>query len=543
MKHILSFSAAMLFTVSLFAQGEMDALRFSGNDLTGTARGMAMSGAFGALGGDITGISTNPAGIGVYRSSEVVTTLNFENVSSKTEFTNNKFKFNFDNVAYVGYFPTGTDGLKAFQFGFSYNRLKNFDRKYGTAGNNLNSSLTDYMALDANRLGLQEGHIGMDIDGKNDPFLGGGWLPIFGYNGYLINPPMSSLNGTQITGDEYKTILHDGEILSNDLLVEEKGSIAAYDFTLGANVSDILSLGMTLTVTDIQYKMYSSYIEEPNGGGLFELENWLETNGTGFGVKLGAILRPIDALRLGVAYHSPTWYNMSDTYSAKLYHENLYDPGEETPASSHSSGEYRPLYYPDAGWESINSGSHVFDYKLQTPYKWVFSLAGVIENWAILSLDYEIKDYSGMDFSAADGLDINYKNDNEIIDMHYRNASTVKLGAEFRVTPQFSIRGGFAWMQNPLEKEFKAQRGNDSKLETHIAGSVPHYLLDDDAYYYTFGFGYRFTPQFYLDIASVVKTQDSDLYAFPVVGGDIMPQATAFSTKTFKGLITLGYKF
>lgn len=32
-----------------------------------------MGGAFGALGGDISGIAINPAGIGVYQKSEIVT--------------------------------------------------------------------------------------------------------------------------------------------------------------------------------------------------------------------------------------------------------------------------------------------------------------------------------------------------------------------------------------------------------------------------------------------------------------------------------------
>lgn len=545
-KQIVLFSAAVLFSFSLSAQGEMDALKFSGNDLTGTARGAAMAGAFGALGGDITGIATNPAGIGVYRSSEVVTTLNFENVSSKTEFNTNKFKVNFDNVAYVGYFPSGSDNLKSFQFGFSYNRLKNFDRKYSTLGSNLSSSLTDYMAYEANMSGAKEGLLGIDSNDLYWPFYNEqAWLPTFGYNGYLIDPPGSRRDDDGNTNNNYQSIMRPGELVNNDLLVEEKGSIANYDFTLGTNVADILSLGLTLSVTDIQYRMYSSYFESFENGGEFELANWLETNGTGFGVKLGAILRPIDAIRIGVAYHSPTWYDMTDAYSANLYHSNIYQTGEVTPNNGDPLGKdvYRPRLYPQEGSESLSSADHFFDYKFKTPYKWVFSLAGVVQDWAILSLDYELKDYSGMDFSAADGVNASYIKDNEIIDHHYKLASTVRFGAEFRVTPQFSVRGGFAWMQNPLEQTFMDQKGEATGSNVNIAGSVPHYLLDDDAFHYTFGFGYRFTPNFYIDIASVVKTQDSNLYAFPVIGGDVVAQATPFSTKTFKGLITLGYKF
>lgn len=549
MKHILLFSAAMLLSVSLFAQSEGDALRFSRNDITGgTARGMAMAGAFGALGGDVTGIAVNPAGIGVYRSSEVLATLNFENVGTKTDMSNNKFKFNFDNLAYVGYFPTGDDTFKGFQFGFSYNRLNNFDRNYSTIGKGLGGSLTDYMAFEANEFGAVEGNLGISSDDLFWPFRNGQkWLPTFGYNAYLIDPP-----GTQ-DPNSYRSILRDIDLVNNDLLVEERGSVSAYDFTLGTSIADFLSLGMTLSITDINYRMYSSYFEHFDDRGSltdrhFELANWMETNGTGYGVKVGAIFRPINELRIGIAYHSPTWYDLSDTYSASIFHNNIYAAGDVTPNNGTAPGNevFRPRYYPNEGRELLESSEFYYDYKLKTPYKWVFSLAGVIEDWAILSLDYELKDYSGMDFSAFDGASSEYRDINLTMDSHYRLASTVKFGAEFRLTPQFSVRGGFAWAQSPLETEFKKGEGVLGETSVAIAGSIPHYQLDDDTFYYTFGFGYRFTPQFYVDIASVVKTQDSDLFAFPrIQDGSFLIDSTpvSMSTRTFKGLVTVGYKF
>ena len=41
----------------------------------GTARFMSMGGAFTALGGDISTLSQNPAGIGVFRTSEMMSNL------------------------------------------------------------------------------------------------------------------------------------------------------------------------------------------------------------------------------------------------------------------------------------------------------------------------------------------------------------------------------------------------------------------------------------------------------------------------------------
>ena len=112
----------------LYAQGELDAFKYSTPDFNGTARYLAMGGAFGALGGDISVMNTNPGGLAIYRSSEVVTTLSVTSNQTKSAWGGvnenmTKTKVNFDNIGYVGYFPTGNDeGLVSWNVGFSYNR-------------------------------------------------------------------------------------------------------------------------------------------------------------------------------------------------------------------------------------------------------------------------------------------------------------------------------------------------------------------------------------------------------------------------------------
>lgn len=110
----LLVSTFLLSGGAVFAQGELDAYKYSQNDVTGTARYLGMGGAFGALGGDISAMSSNPAGLGVYRSSEVVTSLSLSSIKTNSNWNGSvndvsKTKFNFDNIAYVGYFPTGND--------------------------------------------------------------------------------------------------------------------------------------------------------------------------------------------------------------------------------------------------------------------------------------------------------------------------------------------------------------------------------------------------------------------------------------------------
>ena len=139
-----------------FSQSQLDAFKYSQTELNGTARYLGMGGAFGALGGDISAMNTNPAGLAIYKSSEVVTTLSLSSASAKTDWLgskvdNSRTKVSFDNIAYVGYFPTANDeGIVSWNVGFSYNRLKNYSRNYTMAtGGDLNTSLSDYVAMRA----------------------------------------------------------------------------------------------------------------------------------------------------------------------------------------------------------------------------------------------------------------------------------------------------------------------------------------------------------------------------------------------------------
>ena len=141
----------MCGVTSLFAQGSMNAYNYSRTDIKGTARYMGMGGAFGALGGDISTLSQNPAGIGVYRSNEIATTLGIAGISAETKTSvnvnNNLTKFTFDNIGIIGTFNTGKDlGMVSYNFGFAYNRRNSYDQTYRVQYSNLRSSVTNYIA-------------------------------------------------------------------------------------------------------------------------------------------------------------------------------------------------------------------------------------------------------------------------------------------------------------------------------------------------------------------------------------------------------------
>lgn len=502
------------------AQGEIDAFKLSRNDLTGTARSVSMGGAFGALGGDISAIAINPAGIGVYRSSEIVTTLNFQNTKTETELNlgkinENKFKVNFDNLAFVTTVPLNSDEVPFLNFGFSYNRLKKFDREYGTAGTNLSHSMAKYMADRANSASniTNPEVLKYTEDEEFSPFHDYDWMAVFGYNAGLIEHNSGGYHKSNQLGN----------ISHNSLYSREKGSISSYDFNIGTNISDIVNLGLTLSVTDLKYHLYSEFDEDygdfSNAG--FTLKNEFKSEGAGFQIAAGVILKPIDELRIGLAYHSPTWYNMTDYYYAD------FDYNLSGIMNSNPNGGPTSAYLPTPAYR--------YDYKLRTPDRFTASLAGVLGQIAILSADYEYTNYgSNMRLFEDNGREMGHR-PNESIEKHYKGASTIRVGGEIRFTPQFSGRVGYAWMQSPLKDNFK--RGKD---EAMTVGSVTQYTLDGDRNYFTYGLGYRFSRNFFADIAFVMGSQKDDLQSFYT---ENKAEGSTLKTTTFQGLLTLGYRF
>ena len=85
MNKSLALTLALSLPLGAAAQTAIDAMSISGNDLRGTARFMSMGGAFTALGGDMSTLTQNPGGIGVYRSSDINLTLDLSATSMKSE--------------------------------------------------------------------------------------------------------------------------------------------------------------------------------------------------------------------------------------------------------------------------------------------------------------------------------------------------------------------------------------------------------------------------------------------------------------------------
>ena len=299
-----------LMSLPILAQNETDVLRFSQTFTGGTARAIGMGGAFGALGGDMTSLSINPAGLGVYRVSEFTFTPTIGSDNTKSTYLENpysdsKLKFTISNIGYVYTYNTNRDeGWVSASFGMAYNRLNDFNRNVTITAVNPYSSLLDgYISnLNWNNVGNED--LSSNYLYENYEGLAKKTDAIWYSNGRYTN----DFDANQKWGETQTRV------------ITTNGGIGEYAFSFGANYSHKLYLGLTLGIDNLNYKEIKTHTESgtPNITG-FELDNFTFTDyfrtwGTGYNLKLGMIYKPIDFLRLGFAFHTPTYYVLSSEY-------------------------------------------------------------------------------------------------------------------------------------------------------------------------------------------------------------------------------------
>lgn len=468
MKKYILLSGLIVASSLAFGQEEFDALKYSMTDISGSARYVAMSGAFGALGGDMSTLGMNPAGIAVYRSSEMSITPSLSTSSVNSTFNHyksgdSKVNLLINNFGYVGSFRTYDESaVSNFNFGISYNKLRDFNRNAYITSNSHPATLLDRICTDKNN--------------------GSSTLFNYAYETWLIDKnPTTGL---------YESILTNGETVNNTMSLMEKGDVDEWNFSLGANYGHVLYMGASLGIQAIDYELASLYNETFEQGGDMELRNVLTTQGVGINLKIGAIVRPVPELRLGFAYHTATYYNMTDVFFASMSTSGLIDPKTLKP--------YNPNPYFDDGEGST-------DYQLKTPSRLLYSVAYQFGDKGFLSLDWDVVDYGEIALKDIDGLP--YGETNKNMQNDFRAASNIRVGGEYRLTDNVSLRAGAAWYQSPVKSVLE-----DNNYVT-TAGTTPQYGVEKDTYYVSCGVGYR-TGAFFLDAALQRQMRNEHFYNF-----------------------------
>ena len=484
----------------ILAQEASDALLLSQYYSGGTARSAGMSGAFGALGGDLSVLSTNPAGLGVYRGSEFTFTpaILSTNVSSKfdnAKFNERNLKMVFNNVGYVytrNFF--NQKGLQSINFGFAYNKLSDF-KADAYIDVNANSSMLDYFVMYAN------GYVPDDLDP---------WRSQLAYDSYAIDT-----DNNKVYYSDYDDFGYYGQPMVRS--TEYRGGIGEYDISLGANINHQWYLGFTWGIQNTLYEENYSHEESPRfqeasySGHIlqsFTYNSQYMMSGWGMNAKIGVIYRPMQLLRFGLSVHTPTHNWMRNEWttdmSASFNRPPASDQSNVVPAES-------PL--------SENK------FRVSTPWRYNASAAVLFGDIALIDVDAEFVNYSSISMMP----DRFYHTKNQNISREFANALNLKIGAEFRLGP-VSLRAGTAYYGSPYKDSYKIE--NIPAFDNEVKNKA--------TFCYSGGIGYR-TSGFYLDAAySYMKYPKyyDDMYEIP---GKIV--SSVFQKSSGKFLLTFGFRF
>jgi len=417
-------SLVILITASLTAgingQNVDDALRYSQVFYTGSARFMSMGGAFTALGGDLSTLSQNPAGLGVFRSSEISISPQLFHINTIANFKANStedyiYEFGLGQGGIVFSLPRRNkeSGFTTLNFGYSYNQTNNLNQHVTINGVSNSSSLTDYWAE------ISDGfyHDQLETEAP-DAFLA--------YDVWLID----TLSGSNVNygtvysnyGDNFPSTY--GQTVQR--LISTEGYTNEHAFSFGGSYSDKLFFGATVGITRLRYtsKYEHSESTEADLPSLFTDFNYTfyyDNIGTGYTFKLGAIYKPVESLRIGFGFHSPGLYRIDE-----YVNDNI---------TSHFSDVAIP-------YESSNEAVR-YNYALTTPFKILAGAALQIKKVGLISLDYEFIDYGSAKFSET-GDGYNYSAKNQAIKNSLRPANNLRLGAEARLNNIY-FRGGYGY--------------------------------------------------------------------------------------------------
>ena len=540
-------SKYIFFAVSLFAalsanaQETYENAKLAGEDLNGTARYVGMGGAMEALGADISTIGSNPAGIGLFRHSNVSLSAGLLMQSDGKEFSNGKkTNLSFDQIG--GVYTTRTGQKSFLNFGFNYHKSKNFDYILNAAGSlngssqNKQSYIKGILANEnsggffvlKDKNGKNVGYVEAPSPNNPSPNVASTWSQIdYLYWNSLIPGSTGTYNYEKATG--------------YTLDRAHTGYIGNYDFAVSGNLNDRVYLGLTFGMKDVNYKGYSEYRENLNNNPGVLVRDERKVTGSGFDITAGVIVRPVaeSPFRIGAYVKSPTWYDLTTSNTTGL----VYAQGTKNK-------------------ESYISNS--YDFKMWTPWKFGFSLGHTIGNNIALGATYEYENYANINSRVNNGGYYDYyydqyyessipdKNMNAHTKEVLKGVSTLKLGIEYKPVSNVALRAGYNYVSAMYVNNAQKDPGLAS-LGTSYS-STTDYTNWGEINRFTLGVGYQ-VKKFNIDLAYQYSAQKGSFAPFSNVkditytsGTTKITESNIASNTDVKNnrsqlLLTLGYRF
>lgn len=514
MKKILLIASALTLYIFSFAQEPADALRYSWYVPGGSARTQAVGGAMGSLGGDVTASFVNPAGLAFFKTGDFIFTPNYQFQKTKASYLNRTEqdktnRFTWGTTGFVfGNGDNNTKNVRNVAFSIAMNRTADFNGDILYRGQNNQSSFSQKFVEQLINSGVRDNSV--EYAFPQDASLV--------YNTHWINPVTD--NSGQIVS--YTTAAPYATGLNQQYTVKNRGGITEFALGMAVNLKDKLMIGGSLGVPVLNYRRETEFLEadateNPNNQfnyGIFS--DKLHTSGVGFNLKAGAIYKPAEFWRIGLAIHSPTLYSLTDRYEASVV---LNDDVADDQAWQDNTRNY------------TDNQPTEFKYLLVTPYRVIGSVSYVLreiedvtKQRGFLTADVEYVNYKASSFQTdADDnndqeTDNYFKSLNSAVDKAHKGAFNFRAGGELKFTV-FMVRLGAAYYGNPY-KNIHGEKG--SKL--NLSG----------------GLGYR-NKGFFVDLTYVHQMNKDVNFAYRLESAPYY--AANIKNTTGNVVATVGFKF
>lgn len=519
----------------------------------GTARSMAMGNAFTALGADMISASLNPAGIGMYVDSDFSITPMMQFTKSHTKGGDDYYapgtpkshqryredlnRFGMSSAGAVFTVLKSTGAVTNINVGFAYNRIADFNQNMRVAsiGESSANTIANLFCNIGNVDGLMTNDDGtMPFGG--DPFY---WGSTLAYKNGVINKDdqgwFIDRIGSEAEIDQYNA-------------VQTRGSIGEYALTIGFNLMDKIYIGASLGLQSLDYRREVFYGEDyiyteetlPTGEEMpyqltyMNYQQNTHISGMGVNLKFGITARPVNWLRIGVAYHSPTWYDANFQYGGSMWSET-YSAGNNPDGYDLNRNGY---FHDDVSSPVLtDEGPHGWNFR--SPSRLLTGVAVTIGRRVILSADYERSWYqtNRLESSPIQGLASGYTPTFKDV---FKGSNTVRVGAEAYILPFLPIRVGYIW--------------NGSTLRDGYEDIVASHPMVTEQWFATAGFGIKFSESLYLDFAYQYGVSKQSKYQsfygyYTDREGNTVDELTTesrlYSTHTNRhhAVLTLGFRF
>ena len=533
----------LLVAVALQAQTADYALMFSENNYEGTARSVAMGNAFTALGGDLGAVTINPAGSAVAGYSQITITpsLTFtantaQGVSPYTdgslpyfqrEMKSRMTTFDLPNVGVTYNWDTGRkSGFKNITFGFVVNQTNSWNADIYANGTNSTTSFMGALATDATNNGYLAANLAAE-----DAYDFMPWKAVTGYKSGMIST-FGGYDDQYVGASELifeNSATGETEIVIGGPLEQTygrrvDGGKCEYAFNVGANISDFVYIGANLGINSITYSYDEYFMEKAvdpadfeigldNGQSMFfeQMKYKYSYNADGRGVfgKFGVIVTPGFGLRIGAAVQTPTLTTMTETWA---------EDGE-TRFSNESYSALSP--YIEA------------QYSFRSPLRANFGIAYTLGSLGLISVDYEMCDYSKMRYDTNNTDRSYFEEVNDDIRKRFGTAHMLRAGVEVKPLPELAIRAGYN-LSTGAEK-LDIWNNKLEPLLNHVA---------------SFGLGFSSKGSFFADVAAKTRFIP-DEYFMPYedyifdAEGNVAEFAPEILNKSslWKVLLTIGWRF